>query len=181
MTLKIIWLMSLLAPLYGCGSPAPKDDPPQPDSVPTAAPEARDRPVSAINIRIVTGTGTNPDGAGRPSPLLLRLYELKDVSKFDATDFFDLYEHGQEVLGTTLLRSDEIMLTPGTQTAIALTPQPDMRFLGVFAAFRDLGSAQWRGTAPIEAGKTTGVEIRINGTQLTIAADTPAKPPGETH
>jgi type VI secretion system protein VasD len=140
-----------------------------------------EKPAGTIQVTIVAGNDINPDAAGRASPLLLRFYQLRNVSKFYGADFFSLYENDQEALGTTLVRMDEIMLTPNSQVTRSSKPEGDTQFFGAFAAFRDVGSAQWRGAAAIEAAGTTRIEVRVQGTQLSIASETVPKTPSEDH
>ena len=40
----------------------------------------------------------NPDPNGRPSPLVVRIYELSSRSVFDSQDFFALYDNPDQVL-----------------------------------------------------------------------------------
>ena len=52
----------------------------------------------------VTGTveasaQVNPSASKRPSPLLIRIYELKSVATFNAADFMSLYQRDQAEIG----------------------------------------------------------------------------------
>ena len=38
----------------------------------------------------------NPDRGGRPSPIVVRVYELKSVAAFNSADFFSLFDKEQE-------------------------------------------------------------------------------------
>ena len=63
----------------------------------------------------VTGTiqasaQINPSASKRPSPLLIRVYELKSVAAFNAADFMSLYQRDQAELGADLLAKEEFVL-----------------------------------------------------------------------
>lgn len=54
-----------------------------------------------------------PNGNGRPSPIVVRLFELKHPVTFENADFFSLYERAKETLAPDLVASEEIELRPG--------------------------------------------------------------------
>ena len=66
----------------------------------------------------------NPDDSGRPSPLRLRLYELKSVSAFNSADFNSLYQHDKDVLGGDLVSVEEIQVQPGMQKKLYAPDRP---------------------------------------------------------
>ena len=86
----------------------------------------------------------NPDASGRASPVVVRVFELKSDAEFVAADFFSLYEHERESLGTSLLSRQEYVLKPGERRELWLPVPRDAAYIGVVAAFRDIRSARWR-------------------------------------
>ena len=113
----------------------------------------------------VTGTiqasaQVNPSASKRPSPLLLRIYELKSAAAFNNADFMSLYQRDQAELSTDLLGKDEFVLAPGESKGFAKTLAADTRFLGVVAAFRDLEHSKWRSVVAIQPGKKQQITIR---------------------
>jgi type VI secretion system protein VasD len=112
----------------------------------------------------------NPSASQRPSPLLLRVYELKTAAAFNGADFMALYQRDQAELGAELLAKEEFMLSPGESRPYAKTLSPDTRFIGVIAAFRDLEHARWRALVPIQPGQKHKVEIRAAERSIDMAA-----------
>jgi type VI secretion system protein VasD len=113
----------------------------------------------------VTGTiqasaQVNPSTSKRPSPVLLRIYELKSAAYFNNADFMSLYQRDQTELSTDLLGKDEFVLAPGESKSFAKTLTPETRFLGVVAAFRDLEHSRWRSVVAIQPGKKQQVVIQ---------------------
>jgi type VI secretion system protein VasD len=86
----------------------------------------------------------NPDPTGRASPVVVRVFELKNDAEFSAADFYALYERERETLGSSLLSRQEYVLTPGERNEIWLPVPRDTAYLGVVAAFRDIRSTKWR-------------------------------------
>jgi type VI secretion system protein VasD len=100
-------------------------------------------------------TDSNPDVKGRPSPVVIRIYELKGDAEFISADFFSLYEREKESLGAALIEREEYVLQPGEQKELLLPMSRDARFVGAIAAFRDIRSAKWRAISKAPR-KTTG-------------------------
>jgi len=86
----------------------------------------------------------NPDPTGRASPVVVRVFELKNDAEFSAADFYALYERERETLGSSLLSRQEYVLKPGERNEIWLPVPRDTTYLGVVAAFRDIRSTKWR-------------------------------------
>jgi type VI secretion system protein VasD len=86
----------------------------------------------------------NPDINGRPSPVVLRVFQLRSAAEFTSADFAALYSHEKESLGANLVAVEEFELHPGENLDIRLAMARDTRYIGAIAAFRDINSAQWR-------------------------------------
>ncbi|MDA7086912.1 type VI secretion system lipoprotein TssJ [Pseudomonas sp. SA3-5] len=100
----------------------------------------------------------NPDLNGRPSPIVLRLIELKHPVAFETADFFSLYQRPKEALAPDMVTLEELELRPGEQRELKLFVQPGSRYIGVLAAYRDLPESNWRVVIPLqEQGRTTSV------------------------
>lgn len=112
--------------------------------------------------------GVNPSVSKRPSPLLVRVYELKAATAFNNADFVALFQRDQAELGADLVGREEIMLNPGESRPLAKTLAPETRFIGVFAAYRDLERARWRAVVAIEPGKPNKLLVRAD--ELAISA-----------
>jgi type VI secretion system protein VasD len=117
---------------------------------------------------IEASSGVNPSVSQRASPLLLRVYELKSATAFNAAGFASLYQRDQAELGADLLGREEFMLAPGESRTYAKTLAPDTRFLGVLAAYRDVERASWRSVVPVAPGEKQEIVIRADA--LAVAA-----------
>ena len=110
----------------------------------------------------------NPDSRGRPSPVVVRLYELKSLAAFNGADFFSIYERDKETLGSELLAREEFLFRPGEKRQLERKLQPETTYVGVIAAFRDLEHAQWRGTMAVVPGQVVPVLIKLEGSKISI-------------
>jgi len=120
-----------------------------------------------VSLRV--GQTINPDIHGRPSPVVLRMYELKSLTAFNAADFFSLNDKDKEILGPDLLVRDEFFLRPGDKQEFKRKLQDGTRYVGVIAAFRDLEHAQWRSVVAVTPGRTTTLIVRVDGQKVSVA------------
>lgn len=93
---------------------------------------------------IVVSADVNPDAANRPSPIVVRVYQLKDDAAFKDADFFALNDKEQATLAAALVSREEFVLAPGEHRAVDFKLSPDAHFVAVAAAYRDIRNAQWR-------------------------------------
>jgi type VI secretion system protein VasD len=126
-TVAGVVLALLLLGVAGCKSKPPPPKPP-PKTV----------------ITVSAGAAVNPDANGRPSPIVVRLYRLNSDVAFKGADFFPLFDDDKRVLAAELVARDEYELAPGESKSQELVLPPEVRFVGVVAAFRDIRNSSWR-------------------------------------
>ena len=107
--------------------------------------------LTKVDLSLVGSDQLNPDLNGRPSPIVVRLMELKHPVAFENADFFSLYQRPKEALAPDLVAFEELELRPGETRDLKLTVQEGSRYVGVLAAYRDLPEADWRYVIPVEA------------------------------
>ncbi|WP_342113431.1 type VI secretion system lipoprotein TssJ [Pseudoduganella sp. OTU4001] len=145
---KILPCVALAAMLCSCAAPPKKP--------------------SVAQANITVAADVNPDARGRPSPVVIRLYELKALGGFQNGDFFSLFERGKEVLGADVLASEEMVLRPGDKKRMDRQLQPDTRFVAAVAAFRDLDRAVWRASVAIAPNQTVPITINLKTREISI-------------
>lgn len=122
-------------------------------------------PYSAQTRLELTLTGNellNPDINGRPSPVVVRLLELRNPVSFETQDFFTLYGRGSESLGQDLIAAEELELRPGESQRLKLHATPAGRFVGVLAAYRDLPETRWRYVIELRAQDLTRADLSFS-------------------
>lgn len=139
--------------LTACASKPPKPDP--------------------ARARLVASEQVNPDASGRASPIVVRLFQLRDQDAFATAEFFDLYEKEKEILGESLVSRQEYVLAPGEARELEIPLDAQARFLGVLAAFRDIRAAQWRAVTRAPEKKLTDL-LGKDGVTITLDKDTVA-------
>ncbi len=124
---------------------------------------------AAVTLTLQASADVNPDSTGRPSPVVVRIYQLKGDAAFSAAEFFALYDDEQKALGSDLIgKSVEATLRPGeTNPVPGFTVDPLAGFVGVIAAYRDYRNAQWRIVVP---RPTKSVTVSVGKLRLDITA-----------
>jgi type VI secretion system protein VasD len=142
--------------IVGCAKP-----PAGPPPLTIAAAAGADR----APMTIAANAEINPDVSGRPSPIVVRVYQLRTDEAFNAAEFFALFDDEQKVLGQALISRDEFQVTPMETRTLDVSLAGETRFVGVVAAFRDIRNAQWRAAA---AAPRRGVTVSIERARVVL-------------
>ncbi len=147
----------LLLMVAACGGPAP---PPKTEAPPAA--EAAAVP-AAVEIRatIYPAQNVNPNIDGRPSPVELRLYQLRSATAFLASDFFSVFARDDQILAEDLLAREEFQLLPGRTEYYQAKRADGARFVAVFVAYRDYNRSHWRAIVALPDDALTGFDRSI--------------------
>ena len=135
----------LLAGLAGCAS--------KPATPPT--------PPTVATLSIATAKDMNPDGDGKPMPLVVRVFRLADPAAFQKANYDDLFEKDEKTLGTDLIGTLDILIEPGMAETFDRTLTERDRDLGFVVTYRDAEKAQWRALVPLRPRSTTKVEVEV--------------------
>ncbi|HDS1733146.1 type VI secretion system lipoprotein TssJ [Pseudomonas sp. BP8] len=118
--------------------------------------------MTKLNLKLSAGDQLNPDLNGRPSPIVVRLIELKHPVAFDNADFFSLYERAKESLAPDMVASEELELRPGESVELRLSVKQGSRYVGVLAAYRDLAQTQWRHVIQLSPQAQTDADLTLD-------------------
>ena len=118
--------------------------------------------VTKLNLKLTASDQLNPDLNGRPSPIVVRLFELKHPVAFENADFFSLYERAKESLAPDMVASEELELRPGETVELRLSVGEGSLYVGVLAAYRDLADTQWRYTLQVAPVHVTDADLTLD-------------------
>ncbi len=121
-----------------------------------------------IKAQLLVSHEINPDINNRPSPLVVRIYELTSADTFDSAEFFQLYDEEAATLGGDLIARQEFEVLPGEGRELVFKPQDNTRVFAVLAAFRDIDQAVWRSTTELRLNKTNTLIVKIGKQSVTI-------------
>ncbi len=103
-----------------------------------------------VPLEITLGAleNVNPTPDGRPSPVVVRIFELANESRFQIADYFELMAQGTVSLEGDVLSSEEHILIPGEVRVVRKRAALQSKFLGIAAGYRNTGSV-WRAITPL--------------------------------
>ncbi|MDN4547915.1 type VI secretion system lipoprotein TssJ [Pseudomonas sp. C32] len=131
--------------------------------------------VTKLNLVLTASNQLNPDLNGRPSPIVVRLFELKHPVAFENADFFSLYERARQSLAADLVASEELELRPGETLELKLSMEKGSRYVGVLAGYRNLSESKWRHTVKITPMEVTDIRLTFDQTGIRNSHDTSVK------
>jgi type VI secretion system protein VasD len=111
----------------------------------------------------------NPNPAGQPTAVAIRIYQLASLGNFTRADVFALIDRQSETFGADLLGVDEFVVAPGETQQITRELKAGTRFIGAVALFRQIDRATWRVQAPAAASGPTRLTLATVGLQLTAS------------
>lgn len=133
-----------------------------------------------VQLKIVAAADVNPNPQGRPSPVYLHLYQLRDSARFLAAEFDDVAAKADTALAAVIVGREGLMLQPGATVSVKLKIEPESRLLGVVAEYSDLPGTRWRlaSTAPpgglVELFEDAAPVLRVNRDGLVLGPDATA-------
>jgi len=118
--------------------------------------------LTKLDLSLAGSERLNPDLHDRPSPIVLRLIELRHPAAFENADFFSLYQRPKEALAPDLVTQEELELRPGEHRQLKLSVQSGSRYVGVLAAYRDLPEASWRHVIALDERRRNQVRLELD-------------------
>jgi type VI secretion system protein VasD len=151
----LVGLLRVAAPPFAAAEPAPAGEP------------------TIVELTVVGGPELNPNAQGRASPVVVRIFDLAATHSFEASDYESLFERPGDELKHDAAAQDEFVLRPGDIQQHDRNLQPQVRALGVAAAFRDLEHAQWRLTIPVKPGRRNFLLVHLDHDTIRVETVSP--------
>ena len=125
-----------------------------------------------LDLAFRADTNINPDENNTPSPLYIRMYELKSDKQFKNADFIDIYERDKEVLGDDMLAKQRLKrLVPGEHREKDFVLNPQTRFVGLFAEFQKYKNSTFKAIIPVEPTNVVASSSDVHISGNTISAN----------
>lgn len=128
-------------------------------------------PESYISLIISAHPLTNLDLSGRPSPTVVRVYQLRKEVDFNEASFFDLYDQDKTLLAADLLSREEFVVAPGSVVNRQLLIDTDARFVAIMAAFQDTNNSVHKQIQPVSSDSDTTLVAHLSGNSLVVTSD----------
>lgn len=158
----------LAVPLGGCGllrsigllpspPPAPLPSPPAPTDYP-------------LTLTISAAPDINPDPSGRASPLRLHVYADERDPQLGELGFETVFGTGTSGAGGNgSMPLATLVVAPGENTELALTPAADAVWVTVAAAYREPWSSLWTDSVRVDGKGASTVHLTLERTVLRLS------------
>lgn len=111
---------------------------------------------ATYTLMIKANKNLNPDRNGNPSPVLIRIYKLKNITNFNNSDFFSMHDHDRTILNSDILSTETMMIQPGESKILYGEATQAERHLGIFVAYREIDNSIWRSSLPLPQPRELG-------------------------
>ncbi len=122
-----------------------------------------------LKINFIVDSNINPDENKRPSPVFVRLYELKSAAVFAKADFIDLYERDTATLGGDYLNKQILKpLVPGSKRTDSFVLKSGATQIGLYVEFSQYRGAVYKLSFPIVEHNisTKEITVKISGLEI---------------
>jgi type VI secretion system protein VasD len=150
-----VLIIFLCCSLHACRKKTPPPPPPSPEP-------------ARIVLEIQASGDINPNDEGRPSPVVLKIYQLRSAKKFLDADFHGLFQEDQSLLKKDFIQSEEIVVAPNGKQTLFFEPHSEAACIGILAAFRHFQDSEWRCSAMVIPNKFAHFFVTIKGNRVEI-------------
>ncbi len=124
-----------------------------------------------LKLDFFVAADVNLDDNKIPSPLIIRMYELKSPDLFMKANFIDLFERDAEVLGADMVAKEQLKyMRPGETREVNFVLTEGTGYVGLFAEFLRYKDAKYKLVIPIAQTNVirSSAEIKLSGNSLTL-------------
>ena len=125
-----------------------------------------------LKLTFVVDADVNPDDNKTPSPLFVRMYELKSPKMFNKANFIDIYERDSEVLGADMIDKQRLKhIRPGETREASFVLNKDTKYVGLFAEFLKYKDSKYKLVIPVAQTNvvSSSATIQLSGNRLIIS------------
>jgi type VI secretion lipoprotein, VC_A0113 family len=113
-------------------------------------------------INYIAGPNLNPDINSVPSPVVISVFELKNMTAFKNADFFALNDNPQKILGDDFISQTQIEARPGQTTTTTQKLSADTLYVAIIAAYRAIDNSRWRSFIELKGNKDVSIVVKLN-------------------
>lgn len=126
------WSTCVVTAMVGCSStPPPK----------VAKPKSCE--LASLKASVITSSRVNLSEEREPRPVQIRLYQLKNDTRFLNARFDAVWRSDADVLGDDLLKVDEMPVYPNSRVEVRVEKEAGARFLVAAGLFRNPKGRSW--------------------------------------
>jgi type VI secretion system protein VasD len=124
-----------------------------------------------LKLTIQTDSDINPDANNRPSPVFVRMYELKSPMIFHQADFMALFDKDKAVLDADFVNKRDLKrFAPGDKREESFVLTPGTKYVALYAEFLQYQNANYKVIFPVTPGNIVGnrIFVKITGNHMVL-------------
>lgn len=113
----------------------------------------------------------NLSSSETPLPVVVKIYELTELNKFEQASFIKLWRNQNTALGETLVSHREITIQPGESLQLQLSNiKKDSKYLAICAMFRIPEDKKWYKIVEIKnSSLIRTIKLKLNHNSIELA------------
>ena len=140
---------------------------------PSLAASARGEAVEQqLPLRLFTGENLNAGAERKPLALVVKLYQLKSLERFQQAPYDDFIDSKktEATLGDDLIHSNEMLLLPNQRYVKTESVPAAARYIGIVALFRSPAAQRWRFVYDVQKSKVSGITLGLHACAMSSTA-----------
>lgn len=124
-----------------------------------------------LHVDFFVEANVNPDDNKTPSPLIIRMYELKSPKTFENANFIDIYERDAEVLGDDMITKQKLKpIKPGKNRQANFVLSKETKYVGLYAEFLKYKDAKYKLIIPVAQTNiiSSSAKIQLSDNRIII-------------
>lgn len=124
-----------------------------------------------LKLAFKVDSDINPDDSKTPSPLFIRMYELKSPKMFKKANFIDLFERDSEALGADMINKQKLKrLKPGEGREESFVLSNETRYVGLYAEFLQYKNSAYKVIIPVVPNNVirSAATIQLSGNRMVV-------------
>lgn len=102
-----------------------------------------------VNVDLTARADLNQDDAGRPRSVAVRVYQLKDRTRFDGASYNDLLDKDGALLAPDVLSNVATVVNPGASASVSEPMRRDTKFVAIAAFYQNADkTGSWKQVVP---------------------------------
>lgn len=131
---------------------------------------------SLVKVRgkIVAASNINPNIRDQASPVVVKIFQLKSIKKFNSASYLTLTKDAKAYLGSDLIQVESIIVRPKQTLPYKTDMSSKTKYIGIVGAFREKNQTGWKATHRVSLVHYENIRINITGNTITIGQPTSA-------
>lgn len=133
-------------------------------------------PTQPLQLNIAVAANANPDDSGRPSPVVVSIFDLKKPQRFRNADYLALLATPRKILRGDMLGVHRInAIAPGSERTLQLALDAQTRHIGIVAELVDFSGVDARATLVLQSRRAHALNLNISANGIAIGPDDDAE------